>query len=128
MMLFFSSLLLALLISLLFLPSYKRRGFPLGLLAMFFMILFLVGLATQLWIVPFGPTYWGVSWFPLLFMLVIFTLLFAAPSPYQHRPPKVSQAEKEETAAVSISLFIWILLIVLLVAIVIGFYYNLPAA
>jgi hypothetical protein len=113
---FLAAFVLALLISLLFLPSYKSRSSPLAPLVIFFFILLMAGLAAQFWILPFGPVLLGVAWLPLLFILVIVTFLFAIPSPYQ------TAKAKEEQNIVAINIFSWLILFVLFIALAIGYY------
>ncbi|WP_460924939.1 hypothetical protein [Pontibacter brevis] len=36
------------------------------------------------WVRPFGPIYWGVAFFPLLFIGLLFALLLAAATPPRH--------------------------------------------
>jgi hypothetical protein len=108
----------SLLIFLLFVPYHRRRGSSLGALLLFFFILFLAGIATPFWIVPFGPIYWGISWLPLFFMILIFALLFSARPSYQN--PKKESDTADEAAAFSIGIFFWILLCLLIGAILWG--------
>jgi hypothetical protein len=44
----------------------------------FFMILFLLLWAGAHWVVPAGPAFYGISWAPLLFIALVFTLIIAA--------------------------------------------------
>lgn len=115
----FAAIILALIISLLFAPGYRRGSF--APLIIFFFVLFMAGIASQYWIIPFGPAWWGISWMPLLFILLIFTLLLAAPSAYERKAAKTNNTP--ETASVAaISIFIWLLLLMLSIAILIGFF------
>jgi hypothetical protein len=120
----FAAFILALLISLLFAPGYRKGSYlP---LALFFFLLFLAGVASQYWITPFGPVWWGVSWGPLGFILLLFTLLFIVPSPYERTVVKTNVAETPPATA-AISIFMWLLLLMLLVAIVLGIFIK-PAS
>jgi len=113
---------LALLIALLISPSHRNKGASITSLVIFFFILFMAGVAAQYWIVPFGPSLWGVAWIPLIFIILIFTFLFAA-SPYQRSTTKAGEkAEEISTAGEAISIFVWLLLCLLIVAVIIGFY------
>ena len=117
----FAAIILALIISLLFAPGYRRGSF--APLIIFFFVLFMAGIASQYWIIPFGPAWWGISWMPLLFILLIFTFLLAAPSTYERKAAKTNNTpETEPVAATAISIFIWLLLLMLSIAILIGFF------
>lgn len=111
-----AAFLIAVLISALFYPGYSNRGSYMPIL-IFFIVLFLSGIATQYWIVPFGPVVWGISWLPLLFVVVLISFLFAAPSSYQRGSTAKAAGE---VAAVAIGLFVWILIFMLLVAVFAG--------
>jgi hypothetical protein len=115
-----AAFILALAITLIFAPGYRRGS--VAPLIIFFLVLFMAGVASQYWIMPIGPMWWGISWMPLLFILVIFTFLFATPSPYQGRSVKTNvHVEQSASAAeTAISIFAWLLLLMLLVVIVIG--------
>mgnify|MGYP001794885883 CR=1 FL=1 len=90
-------------------------------LFVFFFVLFLACLAVGYWITPFGPMMWGVAWLPLLFIILIVAALFSAPPPYQR---KTANSEKVEatSAVAAVSIFIWILFFVFIVAIIAGHY------
>jgi hypothetical protein len=120
----FAAFVLALLIALIISPAYRGRGnAAIGSLVVFFFILFMAGVASQFWIIPFGPVLWGIAWLPLLFIILIFAFLFAAPSPYQRSTTRTGEkAEEISTAGEAISIFIWLLLSLLLIAIIIGYY------
>ena len=128
----FAAFLIALLVSLLFAPGYRRSG-SLVPLVIFFFILFIAGIASQFWITPFGPTAGGVYWMPNLFFVLLLAFLFLAPSYYPDRRKSNSrvqanyQAQAEAAAtssAVVISAFVWIVLIALVIAVFIGYYRN----
>jgi hypothetical protein len=111
------SFLMAFLISLLFFPVYRKRG-SVAPLIIFFVVLFLAGIAGQYWISPYGPSWRGISWMPVLFLILIFTFLFVTPSPYGH-PSENSEREMKKAASVvaSVSVFLWILVCILLIAV-----------
>ena len=121
------ALILALLISLLFSPGYRRGAY--APLLIFFFILFMAGIASQYWIPPFGPVWYGVSWIPMLFIILIFTLLFAAPSPYERRSITKTNDEKQaaSTASAAISIYVWLIFIILFIAILVG-HFRIPAS
>ena len=116
-----AAFIIALLFSLLFSTGYRKGGslVPLG---MFFLILFMATLAGNYWIVPFGPLLWGVAWLPLIFIGIISALLFVAPSPRTKIRAADSQTEEADSAVTGISIFIWVLFIVFLIAVVAGYY------
>jgi len=116
-----AALIIALLVSMMISP-YRKGGSIFALLVIFF-ILFLAGLAGEYWIVPFGPMPYGVSVFPLLFIVIIVTFLLATPSPYQRRR---ANDEIATTASAAISIFFWLLLILFLIAVVAGFLRTTP--
>jgi hypothetical protein len=136
----FAALLVALLFTLVFSASYRKRG-SWGALLIFFLIIFLASWAGQLWINPIGPMVYGVSWVPLIFVGLVFAFLLMAASPPQppkrkgttggigasgisasNAPADSESTEEEEVAALAVGVFFWILLIVLFVAIVLGYY------
>ena len=111
---------LSLLISLMFAPGYRKGSF--APLAIFFFILFMAGIASQYWITPFGPVLYGISWMPLLFIILIFTFLFAAPSPYERRNISKTNDEKQSASAAvaAMSIYLWLLFTILFIAIIVG--------
>ena len=116
-----AAFILALLLSLLFVPDFRRGAF--GSFVIFFFILFMGGIFTQYWIIPFGPVWWGVTWMPLLFILLIFTFLLVIPSPYERRRMiKTNESNTEENASAAISIFVWLVFTILLIAILIGIF------
>ena len=71
----------------------------------------MAGIASQYWITPFGPVLYGISWMPLLFIILIFTFLFAAPSPYERRNISKTNDEKQAASAAvaAMSIYLWLL-------------------
>src|SRR3954463_6664290 len=117
----FAAFILALLISLLFAPGYRRGSY--APLVIFFFILFMAGIASQYLITPFGPVWYGISWMPILLIILIFTFLFAAPSPYERRRIANSNDDEKQpasAAAAAISIYVWLLFTILLIAIIVG--------
>jgi hypothetical protein len=120
-MTYLAAFILALFVTLLFVPSYRRNNSSMIPLLILFFVLLMSGIASQLWITPSGPVYLGISWLPLLFIIILFTLLFAAPSPYERRQTrKYNKTEEALSVAVAGSIFIWLLLLLLLAAVFIG--------
>jgi hypothetical protein len=120
-----AALFIALLVSAIFAPGYRRNG-SITALFVFFFVLFLAGIAAQYWIVPFGPSYWGVYWFPNVFFVLLLALLFLSPTSYGNRKVTTGTGSVEEasTAAAVISAFVWLILIGLVIAIIAGYYRN----
>ena len=115
-----AAIIIAILITLIFSP-YKKG--ELGSLLIFFFVLFLSALAAQFWIVPFGPVLWGVTWLPIVFIVFIFALLFSTPPPTAKLKAELSPGEVA-TSANAVSIFVWLLFSLLLLAIVLGVYYS----
>ena len=108
----------------------RRAGRRIGLLWLF-LLLFLAAWAGGVWIRPLGPDLWGIHWLGFLLAgLVVALALVATRSPKapQGRHETLDMLEEmqqeralEETAYVTLSLFYWVLLL-LLVAAIIGRY------
>jgi hypothetical protein len=89
-------------------------------LVLFFLI-FMVAWAGQLWIAPSGPALWGISFLPMLFIIIIVSFLilsFSSPAPYW----KTKENKPETNSGVALGIFFWLLVIVLGICIVIGYY------
>jgi hypothetical protein len=115
-----AAFLLAFGFSMLFLAGYRDKVLSTSYVVLFFLVLFMTGLAAQYWLVPSGPTIQGVAWMPLLFVITIVSLLFVAPSPYQNKRIRRVPNDPGTILPVTAGLFIWILLILLLILTVIG--------
>lgn len=117
---------IALALSLIFVYGFRRRG-PWTNFYIFFLIIFLATWAGGLWIMPIGPSISGIFWLPFLLVGAIFALLLAAASP----PPKQpsielktrEQVKKEKKIETAISVFMWVLIVVLLAAIIVGYWF-----
>lgn len=114
----------AVLIGSLFFFVFKTAG-PWGSFWIFILILILAGLASAAWIRPFGPVYWNVSWVPVLFVIVLFSLFLAALTPPK-RESNVIEREKipepqEDAAMFTLSFFFWAFIVFLLAAVIWGF-------
>jgi Na+/proline symporter len=117
-------LLLAGIITALLAGSGRRFGPGEGIIAFFFIVL-LFSWAGGLWLAPFGPLYMGIYWLPYLFMGVIIALLLAALIP-PRQPHTMKEADERATeadivAASAFSVFFWIFLLVLILAILAGY-------
>lgn len=95
------------------------RGPAMSSILFLFAILFLAIWAAGLWLQPFGPTAWGVSWVPLVIVGLVVSLLIAATSP--PRPGKdgaKTEVVGESVAEAALNAFFWMLLLVLVVVII----------
>jgi len=108
----------ALIIGAIFYYLFRSSG-PWGSFWSFLLILILAGIAANAWIAPVGPYYQGVTWFPVLFVILLFALLIAAATP-PRRTRIESEIEKEEPEAIALGGFFWILLIFLFIAAIWG--------
>lgn len=132
------TILVAILISALFYYAFNARG-PWGSFWSFFLVLLLIIWAASLWVRPIGPVYWGVAWIPLFFVGLLFALLLAAiPTSDTRdviREDEIAEAERERQVnpteaerrrdinrtAATISGTFWILMVVLLLVIIVGY-------
>lgn len=118
-----SAFIVSLVFTLLF-ALISRKGPWRGIL-LFFLVIFFVGWSAQLWIIPFGPVWWGISWLTLLGTVLIFSLLIIALiNPGNLRSEK--KGENTPTPGIMASIFFWCLLIFLILSIIIG-YYRIPS-
>lgn len=108
-----------------FFSVIRSRG-PWGALWLVFIVIFLAAWAAHLWINPFGPMIFGVSVVPIFIVGLIFAFVLAATAAQPVAAPVSQQgAEESEVASTAIGVFFWVLLILLVAAIAIG-YYRLP--
>ncbi len=114
-----AALLVALAITLLIALMSKR---PLRMLVIFFAIIFLATLSGQLWIRPFGPVTWGISWVPLFVVSLFFAFLVLALIPPVSPPKPGITDTADESAAFAMGLFFWLIILLLLLAISVGYY------
>lgn len=105
--------------------ALSGRG-PWRTLFIFFFIIFLAGWAGQLWITPFGPVVLGVSWMPLIFVSVIFSFLIIALSNPEKNPAGNDAVSSGAEAVLTLGMFFWFLILILISSIVIG-YYKTPS-
>lgn len=123
---FLAAFILAFLVTLIFAMGYRGSGSSLTQIAVLFFILFMAGIAGQYWIMPFGPVLWGISWLPLLFIVLVVTLLFAAPPPYPVKKRKAEEKAEDSPVKVVISIGVWLILLALLIAAIIGYNKTAP--
>jgi hypothetical protein len=83
----------------------------------FFVVVALFAWAGGAWLVPFGPRYMGIGWFPIMFMGFLAVLLLTAASPRKSRNPVALKPETESAreSRIAVDVFFWLLLVCLLV-------------
>jgi hypothetical protein len=72
-----SAIVIGVLITIVFVYIFNRKG-PWSNAGVFFLIIFLSMWAANLWIEPFGPSFLGIYWLPVVLTGLIFALLLAA--------------------------------------------------
>jgi hypothetical protein len=119
----FVSFIISFVFSLFFVVLYRNKPISPSWVIVFFLLLFMSGLAAQYWVIPFGPTIYGIHWMPILTVILIITFLFASPSPQQRSS---MSGEKEPVALFPVvsAFYMWMVLIILLLAVIIGIYTN----
>jgi hypothetical protein len=126
-MIFLAALLVAILLTAAFARAYRRRR-PWTELWIFFLIVFLFALVGGIWTAPYGPVYWNVPWFGVVFWAVVVALLLAAlVPPGARRDPRRSSSQVDrdrldsaEDSAAALGFLFWMLIGLLLAAIVWG--------
>jgi hypothetical protein len=95
--------------------AFGTRG-PWDSFLLFFLVVGIFAWAGGVWIVPFGPTWGGIGWLPIILMGVFVALLLTAASPRTPRKrlePEEKDLAASETRAVVDAIF-WVLVICLL--------------
>jgi hypothetical protein len=118
--------LIALFVGWIFYYGFKKTG-PWGSFWSFILIIFLGTLFVDAWAEPLGPLYYGVAWFDLIFVGLIFAFFLAAATPRSPRKRDeqiiVEEAPAETgSAAAALGVFFWFLLIFFLIAIFFGIF------
>jgi hypothetical protein len=93
-----------------------------------FLTIFLITWAGGIWLKPFGPTFWGIQWLTFLLsgLVVVLFLIIAVPRKAprgRHETIDMLERIEEEKALekatfLTLSLFFWILLALLVAAII----------
>ncbi len=91
-----------------------------GATALFlFVLLFLVIWVGGLWLAPFGPPLWGGYWAPFVAVAIVLGLILLAAAAPPRRPLQAGAAA--HGPVVVFGVFFWILAIVLIVGLFIGY-------
>lgn len=115
--------LLAILLSLVLYYALRNKG-PWNNIWLTFIFIFLGIWAASLWISPIGPVYMGVAWVPLFFVGIILMLIIASgksPTRDDWKKKEVKMDPRKEPAVISVSIFFWIMLLILMIIIVLGY-------
>jgi hypothetical protein len=125
-----AALMVASVLSGLFVVANRKRGLRKGLFWLF-LVLFLATWAGGVWMKPFGPTLWGIHWLSFLFVGLVVALILAVaqarPNPHSRQETiemleRIRQErEMEQVAWLTLTIFFWVLLITLLIAIVVRY-------
>lgn len=110
--------------------DYRRRGYPRAKIWPLFGVLFLPTLlavwAATLWMAPVGPVIWDVYWVPALIAGVVVALLVIALSPSTRSRRKTLPNEmirNEERIGLAVGIFFWVVLVLLIFAVVAGYWW-----
>jgi hypothetical protein len=122
------ALLVGLAIAWIFGLALSTRG-PWNSFFWFFFVIFLFTWGGGVWLTPFGPTGWGVSWMPFLLTGFFITLLLSAATPrtVEDSAPSSSevtdttnseeQSVDEQRVETGLDVFFWLLIVFLMVVI-----------
>ncbi len=104
-----------------------REGAGPALLFLFLLLLVVVW-AGGVWLEPVGPIIWGIAWIPFIvigFLATLMVLALIPPRKPRTRREAMQQAEAQTTVEagvdVAISVFFWLLVLLLIVAIIIRY-------
>ena len=113
------ALLVAVILSVIFIRGFRRQG-PWASYLIFFIVVFLAAWAGGVWVTPGELEPWGPYWLPFLFVGLIFALLLAAAAPPRHprsRAEVDKKLQEESSPETAYGVCFWFLLMVLGVAI-----------
>jgi hypothetical protein len=120
----------AAIVSALFVLFTRKRGRRTGFIWLF-LIIFLASWSGGAWLKPIGPALWGIHWLSFLLVAIVVGLIMAVFS-YQ-KPPmgrhetlamleRMEERERlREATYITLSLFVWVLLIALVVAVILRY-------
>lgn len=90
----------------------------------FFFVIFLATWGGGLWLRPYGPTIYGVYWFPFLVVALVVSLIlitFIPRQPPHSKTEAMEQIERRRTLESIFSVFLAVLVVVLILGIVFGY-------
>ena len=123
---FLTSLLIALILSSAFALATRKRGRRSGF-GWYFLFILMATWAGGVWIRPFGPTWWQISWLPFLVFGLIVTFLVTLVAP--RRPPSgryetlekleqmAREKEFEKITYIALGVFFWVVFFILMMSI-----------
>ncbi len=127
---FIVSFVIAVVLTGLFLFLIRKSGRRTGLIWLFLLI-FLATWAGGIWLRPFGPMLWGIHWVSFLLvglLVILFLVIFIPKRPPRGRHETLDMLDRiqdeknmEELAFITLSIFFWILLFGLVIAIVLRY-------
>jgi hypothetical protein len=116
----FADLLVALFIGLVIVGvasyAFNTKG-PWDSFLWFFVVVALFAWAGGVWVTPFGPSWGGIGWLPILFMGILAAVLLTAASPKSYH--RLIRGKNGRPAfpgknVIAVDLFFWILILCLL--------------
>jgi hypothetical protein len=119
-------LIIALFITTIIYVVFKDKS-PKGMFWLFLIVIFLAVWSARLWIVPFGPLILGIAWIPIMVVGILFALvLLAVAKPSRNLRKKtidkqVGAQTDEDKKSVAYGALFWILIIILAMAVIIGY-------
>lgn len=118
-------LIIAAILSAVFGVGFRRYG-PWEGFVSFFLVLLLAAWAGALWMQPFGPPLLGFYWLPVFALTLLIAVLLASTTPSsRYRPPSerpAGGAAQETAAERGLDAFFWVVLGLLLVMILTGYW------
>ncbi len=104
------ALAIAVLLTALFVAVFRTTG-PWAGFWIFLLVVFLASWAGGVWLTPFGPPIFGITWLPFLITGLFFALLLAAATPvYPARKTTTPETAAEAETAAAFSIFFWVLI------------------
>ena len=122
------SLLIALVITAVFALGFNNKG-PWGTIWAFFLIIFLAVWAATLWFTPHGPFVWGIAWIPVTIVGIVIALIISSAVPPSNRETiqhkrKLDPEVKQKGKVSTYSVYFWMVLLLLVIAIIVGYYIS----